>query len=71
MIFTTSFLPKLSLHVTNMEYGEEEVVAIIYQKYQLQNENDNALYCGGFGVQHHHNGGRGGICGDPWDAFPR
>merc|ERR1719499_2650541 len=41
------------------------------KKYQLQNENDNALYCGGFGVQHQHNGGRRGICGDPWDAFPR
>jgi len=36
-----------------------------------KNENDNALYCGGFGVQHQHNGGRCGICGDPWDAFPR
>ena len=36
-----------------------------------QNEDDNALYCGGFGVQHDHNGGKCGICGDPWDAFPR
>ena len=37
----------------------------------MQNENDNALYCGGFGVQHQQNGGRCGICGDPWDAWPR
>ena len=37
----------------------------------MQNEDDNALYCGGFGVQHDHNGGKCGICGDPWDAFPR
>jgi hypothetical protein len=36
-----------------------------------KNEDDNALYCGGFGVQHDHNGGKCGICGDPWDAFPR
>lgn len=36
-----------------------------------KNENDNALYCGGFGVQHQQNGGRCGICGDPWDAWPR
>ena len=38
---------------------------------KMQNEDDNALYCGGFGVQHDHNGGKCGICGDPWDAFPR
>ena len=37
----------------------------------LKNEDDNALYCGGFGVQHDHNGGKCGICGDPWDDFPR
>ena len=37
----------------------------------FQNENDNALYCGGFGVEHQHNGGRCGICGHPWDASPR
>jgi len=36
-----------------------------------KNENDNALYCGGFGVQYQQNGGRCGICGDPWDDFPR
>ncbi len=27
-------------------------------------------YCGGFGVQHGRNGGRCGICGDPWDEAP-
>ena len=52
----------------------------------LQNENDNALYCGGmemifgeehkdclsgFGVQHNLNGGKCGICGDPWNSWPR
>ena len=36
-----------------------------------QNEDDNALYCGGYGVQHDQNGGKCGICGDPWHQFPR
>lgn len=36
-----------------------------------KNENDNALYCGGFGVQHNLNGGKCGICGDPWNSWPR
>lgn len=36
-----------------------------------KNENDNALYCGGFGVQHNLNGGKCGICGDPWNVWPR
>jgi hypothetical protein len=39
--------------------------------FNLQNDNDNEVYCGGYGVQHDQNGGRCGICGDPWDAFPR
>jgi len=36
-----------------------------------RNEDDNALYCGGYGVQYDMNGGRCGICGDPWNQFPR
>jgi len=36
-----------------------------------KNENDNALYCGGFGVQYNLNGGKCGICGDPWNVWPR
>jgi len=36
-----------------------------------KNEDDNALYCGGFGVQHERNGGKCGICGDAWDDSPR
>jgi len=31
------------------------------------NWNDNELYCGGFTVQWNHNGGKCGICGDPWN----
>ena len=50
-------------HVTINRFGAEKCC--------VQNENDNALYCGGFGVQHQQNGGRCGICGDPWDAWPR
>ncbi|XP_040569454.1 uncharacterized protein [Lepeophtheirus salmonis] len=34
-------------------------------------ENDNQGYCGGFGVQFNRNNGKCGICGDPWDVFPR
>ena len=34
-------------------------------------QNDNELYCGGFGVQHFQNNGRCGICGDPWQKNPR
>ncbi|XP_066941986.1 uncharacterized protein [Macrobrachium rosenbergii] len=30
------------------------------------NYNDNELYCGGRTVQHGRNGGRCGVCGDPW-----
>lgn len=33
--------------------------------------DDNQGYCGGFGVQHHRNGGKCGICGDPWHDYPR
>jgi len=29
---------------------------------------DNALNCGGFGTQHKVNGGKCGICGDPWNG---
>ncbi|CAH1722537.1 uncharacterized protein LOC114130703 [Aphis gossypii] len=32
------------------------------------NYNDNELYCGGFTRQYQTNGGKCGICGDPWDA---
>ena len=34
-------------------------------------QDDNQSYCGGFGVQWGANGGRCGICGDPWDQRPR
>ena len=34
-------------------------------------QNDNELYCGGFGVQHFQNNGRCGICGDPWHKNPK
>jgi hypothetical protein len=33
--------------------------------------DDNQSYCGGYGVQHGSNGGRCGICGDPWHEHPR
>ena len=33
--------------------------------------DDNQNYCGGFGVQFGQNGGKCGICGDPWHDFPR
>ncbi|GLG98529.1 Uncharacterized protein GBIM_05171, partial [Gryllus bimaculatus] len=29
--------------------------------------DDNELYCGGWSVQHQQNGGRCGVCGDPWN----
>ncbi|XP_003745551.1 uncharacterized protein LOC100901357 [Galendromus occidentalis] len=32
------------------------------------NYNDNELFCGGLGRQHKINGGRCGVCGDPWDV---
>ncbi|KAL8558281.1 hypothetical protein ACOMHN_063975 [Nucella lapillus] len=32
------------------------------------NYNDNALYCGGFSNQYEHNGGKCGICGDPYQG---
>ena len=32
------------------------------------NYNDNELYCGGFSVMHKQNGGKCGICGDPWHS---
>jgi len=32
------------------------------------NYNDHELYCGGFSRQWDSNGGKCGICGDPWDA---
>ncbi|XP_050544859.1 uncharacterized protein LOC126907537 [Daktulosphaira vitifoliae] len=32
------------------------------------NYNDHELYCGGFTKQYQINGGKCGICGDPWDA---
>ncbi|CAG7717696.1 unnamed protein product, partial [Allacma fusca] len=35
-----------------------------------QNYDDNALYCGGFAVQHDQNGGNCGECGDPYQ-LPR
>lgn len=35
-----------------------------------RNEDDNQLYCGGFGIQQQ-NGGKCGICGDAWDDYPR
>jgi hypothetical protein len=31
------------------------------------NYNDHELYCGGFSRQWQTNGGKCGICGDPWD----
>lgn len=31
------------------------------------NYNDNELFCGGVGRQWERNGGRCGVCGDPWD----
>jgi len=33
--------------------------------------NDNQGFCGGFAHQFSVNGGKCGICGDPWDANPR
>ncbi|KAI5695606.1 hypothetical protein M8J75_000734 [Diaphorina citri] len=35
------------------------------------NYNDHELYCGGFTKQWQVNGGKCGICGDPWEAQPR
>ena len=32
------------------------------------NYNDHELYCGGFSRQWRTNGGKCGICGDPWDS---
>ncbi|XP_048506013.1 uncharacterized protein LOC105686872 isoform X2 [Athalia rosae] len=32
------------------------------------NYNDNELYCGGFTRQWQYNGGKCGICGDPWNV---
>lgn len=32
------------------------------------NYNDHELYCGGFSRQWNKNGGKCGICGDPWDS---
>lgn len=32
------------------------------------NYNDHELYCGGFTRQYQKNGGKCGICGDPWDS---
>ncbi|XP_076042840.1 uncharacterized protein LOC143026409 [Oratosquilla oratoria] len=31
------------------------------------NYNDNELFCGGYDVQYHQNGGKCGVCGDPYD----
>ena len=36
-----------------------------------KDQDDNQSYCGGFGIMHHRNGGKCGICGDPWDQYPR
>ena len=33
--------------------------------------DDNQSYCGGYGVQYGSNGGKCGICGDPWHENPR
>ena len=33
--------------------------------------DDNQSYCGGYGVQYGSNGGKCGICGDPWHERPR
>ena len=33
--------------------------------------DDNQSYCGGYGVQWGSNGGKCGICGDPWNETPR
>ena len=33
--------------------------------------DDNQSYCGGYGVQYGTNGGKCGICGDPWHENPR
>lgn len=36
------------------------------------NWDDNQVYCGGFGVQWDQNGGKCGVCGDPYqDPLPR
>ncbi|GFO23683.1 hypothetical protein PoB_005018800 [Plakobranchus ocellatus] len=32
------------------------------------NYNDNQLFCGGVGVQYGVNGGKCGVCGDPWNS---
>ena len=32
------------------------------------NYNDHELYCGGYSRQWRTNGGKCGICGDPWDT---
>ncbi|XP_050307966.1 uncharacterized protein LOC126744553 [Anthonomus grandis grandis] len=38
----------------------------------LRNYDDNAYYCGGYGVQYNTNGGKCGPCGDNWlDPTPR
>ncbi|XP_056017727.1 uncharacterized protein LOC125679999 [Ostrea edulis] len=33
-----------------------------------RNYNDNQLFCGGFARQWDRNGGKCGVCGDPWDG---
>ncbi|CAG7815129.1 unnamed protein product [Allacma fusca] len=39
-----------------------------YRKYKpVVNTEDNQLYCGGYEVQHGQNGGKCGICGDPYN----
>ncbi|CAL1533613.1 unnamed protein product [Lymnaea stagnalis] len=35
------------------------------------NYDDNQLFCGGFQVQYAGNGGKCGVCGDPWNLNPR
>ncbi|KAL3228844.1 hypothetical protein MRX96_023745 [Rhipicephalus microplus] len=37
-----------------------------------RNYNDNELFCGGYAVHWQQNGGKCGVCGDPWhQRMPR
>jgi len=36
-----------------------------------ENFDDDQTYCGGWGVQWSENNGRCGVCGDPWNSYPR
>ena len=57
---------------TNISDRPSSVLALILPvRYGFDtppNYNDHELYCGGFSRQWRTNGGKCGICGDPWDS---